>query len=72
MTKVSTFASASRYRPPLMTMPCFAAWPTAASTVTGVAMAMAHEQATRTVATAAVTLPPISRVATATASTTGM
>jgi hypothetical protein len=40
--------------------------------VIGVAMAIAHEQATRTVATAAVALPPITYVRTAMPSTTGM
>ena len=72
ITTVSTLASASRYRPPLTTIPCRAACPAAASTVIGVAMAIAHEQATSTVATAAVALPPIRYVASATASTTGM
>ena len=46
--------------------------PTAASTVTGVAIAIAHEQATRTVATAAVAFPPIRYVRTAATTTTGM
>ncbi len=70
-TRVSTRASCSSAIPPLISKPRCAAFPTLASTTTGVANAIAQEQATTSTATAFKICPVTRKVTTAIVRTTG-